>query len=194
MSFAAILLLAVGLAMDAAAVSATRGLAVERVEAKHVLAVALFFGGAQALMPVAGWFAGDWLGAFARGWGDWLAATVFFVLGAKMLLEAVKKRRETAPGAAPDAPMAHPFALGTMTLLALATSVDALVAGVTLPMIGAPLALSVVTIGATTAVLAIGALLGARKLGSKFEGRLDLVGGLVLVGLGAKVVVGRLLV
>lgn len=194
MSFAAILLLALGLAMDAAAVSATRGLAVERVQARHVLSVALFFGGAQALMPLAGWFAGDWLGSIARGWGDWMAAAVFFVLGAKMLFEALKKRRESASEEAAKPPDAHPFALGTMTLLALATSVDALVAGVTLPIVGAPLALSVITIGATTAVLAIAALLAARKLGSKIDGRLDVVGGLVLIGLGAKVVVGRLLV
>ena len=191
MPIAALLLLAVGLAMDAAAVSATRGLMVPRVTAKHAVLVAIFFGGAQALMPLLGWLAGDWLGSIVQAWGDWIAAAVFAVLGGKMLWEARGKAAEEADN---EDPRRDPFALGTMALLALATSVDALVAGITLPMMGAPLPISVAAIGVTTAVLSVGALLLGRRLGRAFEKRLDIVGGVILVGLGVKVVVSRLLV
>lgn len=194
MAFSSVPLLAVGLAMDAAAVSATRGLAVPKVEPRHALSVALFFGGAQAGMPLLGWLAGDKLGTFAAAWGDWIAAAVFFVLGGKMLIEVLRKRAREGDAEAVEEMPAHPFAIGTMALLALATSIDALVAGVTLPMLHAPLVASVATIGGTTAALSVLALYGGRRLGRSFEGRLDLIGGILLVGLGAKVVVAHLLV
>lgn len=193
MPIAALLVLAVGLAMDAAAVSATRGLMVPRVTVKHGVLVAFFFGGAQALMPLLGWLAGDWLGSLVRAWGDWIAAAVFAVLGGKMLWEARKKGAAMAEGGEEPPAIGDPFALGTLALLALATSIDALVAGITLPMMGAPLPLSVATIGVTTAVLSVCALALGRTLGRAFEKRLDIVGGVILVGLGVKVVVTRLL-
>jgi len=192
MPIASLLLLAVGLAMDAAAVSATRGLMVDRVTARHAALVAVFFGGAQALMPLLGWLAGDWLGSLVQAWGDWIAAGVFAVLGAKMCWEA--RGKEPSDADLGERAGRDPFALATMALLALATSVDALVAGITLPMMGAPLPISVAAIGVTTAVLSVGALLLGRRLGSAFEKRLDIVGGLILIGLGVKVVVSRLLV
>ena len=77
MSFGAIVLLAVGLAMDAAAVSASRGLAAQKLEARHVFLVACFFGGAQALMPLVGWLIGARVGPFVQTWDHWIAFALF---------------------------------------------------------------------------------------------------------------------
>jgi putative Mn2+ efflux pump MntP len=188
MSFVSILLLAVGLAMDATAVAAARGLAVTRLEPRHSLLVALFFGGSQALMPLLGWAFGAQLGGYVAAWDHWIAFVLLVGLGAKMVWEA-------RPGADDDdAPVdADPFALRVMAVLALATSIDALAVGVTLPMLGAPLALSIGTIGIVTAILSVLGLHAGRRFGALLGKRLDALGGLVLVGLGTKILLEHLL-
>ncbi|MFO0611955.1 MAG: manganese efflux pump [Polyangiaceae bacterium] len=196
MWFAPVLLLAVGLAMDAAAAAASRGLAAPEVRFRDTALIGLLFGGAQAGMPVLGALAGERMGAFAAQWGDWIAAAVFFALGLKALVDLrSKKNEEQGEGASGDADekIPRPFALPTLVLLALATSIDALVAGVTLPMMHAPLGAACATIGATTAILSVAALLLGRRLGRAFEGKLDIVGGVVLLGLGVKMIVGHFL-
>jgi putative Mn2+ efflux pump MntP len=187
MSFASILSLAVGLAMDATAVAAARGLAVARVLPRHALLVAVFFGGSQALMPLFGWALGAQLGDLVAAWAPWIAFALLGGLGGKMLWEA-RAEDDDAPPVEPD-----PFALRPMAVLALATSVDAFAVGVTLPMLGAPLALSIGTIGLVTAALSVLGLLAGRRFGALVGKRLDALGGVVLVGLGAKILLAHLL-
>lgn len=182
MSFAAILWLAVGLAMDATAVSAARGLSAERVTARHVVLTAVYFGGFQAGMPVIGWLLGDWLGPYVRAWTPWIAFVLLLVLGGKMLWES-----RDDPETESDAP--DPFAVAVMLTLAVATSIDALAVGFTLPLLGAPMALSLVTIGVTTALLSAAGLYLGRRFGALLGRRLDAIGGLVLIGLGVKLLV-----
>lgn len=177
--------------MDAMAVSVTRGLAVERVLPRHIASVALFFGGFQALMPLLGWLLGARFGESLSAWDHWIAFVVLGGIGAKMLHESLK-------GDSPDEAereeqrRAEPFAFRVMLMLAIATSLDALVLGVTLPLLGAPLLLSLVTIGVTTAVLsAVGLYLG-RTFGAFAHGRLDALGGIVLIGIGTKTLVQHL--
>ncbi len=185
MSLLALLVLAVGLAMDAMAVSAARGLATQRVLARHIFLVSAFFGGFQALMPLLGWVLGNTIGPIVRAWQHWVAFVLLSGIGAKMLWEA----RGSAEEDHEDRNDEDLFGLKTMFLLALATSIDAFAAGVTLPMMKAPLALSLATIGLTTAALsALGLVLG-RRFGSLFGKRLDVAGGLVLIGLGVKMLV-----
>lgn len=186
MSFASILLLAVGLAMDAAAVAAGRGLAVPRVLPRHVVRVALFFGGFQALMPLLGWLVGARFGTLVESWDHWIAFVLLGAIGGKMLWEAHAggPDAEQGPG--------DPFGLRVMLVLAIATSVDALAVGITLPMLGAPLLLSLVTIGVTTAALSVAGLYAGRRFGALLGRRLDLVGGLVLIGLGTKILIEHL--
>jgi manganese efflux pump family protein len=188
MSFGALLLLAVGLAMDATAVAAARGCAAARIEAKHVLLVAAFFGGFQALMPLVGWLLGTQVGPFVQAWDHWLAFALLGAIGGKMLWESMTAR----PGEAAERPPADPFALRVLLVLAIATSIDALAVGITLPMLGAPLVLSVVTIGVTTALLSAVGLFAGRRFGALLGSRLDAVGGLVLIGLGTKILVDHL--
>jgi manganese efflux pump family protein len=185
MSFAAIVWLAVGLAMDATAVSAALGLATERVQARHVVLTALYFGGFQAGMPVIGWLFGDWLGPFVRAWTPWIAFVLLLGIGGKMLWEARDDPDEFEDGTeTPD-----PFAAKEMLILAVATSIDALAVGFTLPLLDAPMALSLVTIGVTTALLSAGGLYLGRRFGALLGRRLDAIGGLVLIGLGVKILV-----
>ncbi|MCB9529654.1 MAG: manganese efflux pump [Myxococcales bacterium] len=189
MGFPAILLLAIGLAMDATAVSAARGLALPRVERRHMLQVALWFGGAQALMPLLGWLLGAAIGPLVERYDHWIAFTLLAAIGGKMTWEAL--RADPADADEPLAP-GDPFAPRLMLLLAIATSVDAFAVGITLPLLGAPLVLSLATIGLTTALLSVAGLHAGRRFGALLGPRLDLIGGLVLIGLGVKILVEHL--
>lgn len=190
MSFSAIFALALGLAMDATAVAAARGLLIPAVRLRHVLLVMLFFGGSQALMPLLGWLLGSQLGAVVSAWDHWIAFVLLGGIGGKMLWEA-------RPGAAEDEDEgskdgADPFGLRVLSVLAIATSIDAFAVGITLPIIGAPLALSLVTIGVVTAVLSACGLFAGRRFGALLGKRLDVFGGVVLIGLGVKILIEHL--
>ncbi|KYF59566.1 hypothetical protein BE08_16800 [Sorangium cellulosum] len=187
MSFGAILLLALGLAMDATAVSAARGLAVPAIRARHVVLVAAFFGGFQALMPLIGWLLGARIGPLVQAWDHWIAFGLLGAIGGKMLWEARASAEDD------DAAPKDLFALKVMFVLAIATSIDALAIGFTLPMLNAPFALSLVTIGITTAILSAIGLFAGRRFGAMLGKRLDAAGGVVLIGLGVKILVEHLL-
>src|SRR5205085_2441258 len=179
-TFGSILTLAVGLAMDATAVSAARGLATPRILPRHVVLVAAFFGGFQALMPLVGWTIGSHVGPLVQAWNHWIAFVLLSAIGAKMLWES-----RSADG---DAPSERDlFGPRVMLVLAVATSIDAFAVGVTLPLLHAPLALSLLTIGLTTAVLSVAGLFAGRFSGARLGPRLDCAGGLVLNALGLKI-------
>lgn len=185
MGFLAILALAVGLAMDATAVAAARGLAAPHVRLRHAVLVGGLFGGAQALMPFLGWWLGSRVGSAIAAWDHWVAAALLAGIGGKMLWEA---RGQGEEGPAP----ADPLALRTLLVLAVATSIDAFAAGITLPMLGAPLALSLATIGLVTFALSAAGLLAGRRLGARVGRRLDALGGVVLLVLAVRVLVVHL--
>lgn len=187
MKFGGILALSVGLAMDATAVSAARGMAVPAVRPRHAVLVALFFGGFQALMPVIGYVVGARIGPLVEEWDHWIAFVLLGAIGAKMLWEARGSRDAVAPRSEEEL-----FGVRVMFALAVATSIDALAVGITLPMLDAPLALSVATIGITTAVLCVAGLLLGRRAGAMLGKRLDVAGGLILIGLGVKILVEHL--
>jgi len=179
--FASILLLAVGLSMDAMAVAAVRGFAAKSIRPSEAALVALLFGGFQALFPLGGYLVGSKLGPVIQTWDRWVAFALLSGIGGKMLWESrggPDTKSETT---------ANPFDLKLLVVLAVATSIDALAVGVTLPMMRAPLVITLVTIFATTAGLSgLGVYLGAR-FGAALGKRLDVVGGLVLIGLGLKI-------
>ncbi|HMA97282.1 MAG TPA: manganese efflux pump MntP family protein [Polyangiaceae bacterium] len=187
MTFGAILMLAVGLAMDATAVSATRGMAVPTIRIRHIAIVSLFFGGFQALMPLIGWIIGTSVGPLVQTWDHWIAFVLLAAVGGKMVWEA----REGAERTPVDCE-SNVFGLRIMTVLAVATSIDALAVGITLPMLDAPLVLSLLTIGATTGLLSALGLFAGRRFGAALGQKLDVAGGLLLVGLGLKILVEHL--
>lgn len=177
---ASILLLAVALAMDSMAASATRGLAAERVGTPEVIRVALVFGGFQALMPVLGWGLGESVGPLVIAWDHWIAFVLLAGIGGRTLWEGLFPDGEAARDPAP-------LRMRTLVLLGIATSIDALAAGITLPLLDAPFVLSIVTIGLTTALLSAVGLHAGRHCGARLGRGLDVFGGLVLIGLGTRI-------
>jgi putative Mn2+ efflux pump MntP len=184
-TFGAIVLLAVGLAMDATAVAAIRGLAAARVTPRDAALVGTLFGCSQAVMPVIGWVIGQGAGPFVQAWDHWVAFVLLAGIGAKMLWESRAAGSEAHGGR-------DVFAVRTLLLLAVATSIDALAVGITLPLLHAPLILSVITIGIVTAALSVIGLFAGRHFGPRLGPRLDAFGGLVLVTLGVKILVDHL--
>lgn len=168
------------------AVSAARGLAVPKVRRSHVVSVALFFGGFQALMPCVGWLIGASVGPLVQAWDHWVAFGLLGAIGTKMLLDA------RSGDAAEPRTEGDPFAPAVMLVLAVATSIDALAVGVTLPMLNAPLLLAVVTIGVTAGGLSALGLFAGRRFGAAVGSRLDALGGLVLIALGTKILIEHL--
>jgi manganese efflux pump family protein len=187
MNAASVLWLSVGVAMDAAAVAAVRGSAVPKVLPRHMLRVALFFGGFQALMPLLGWLVGANLGQWLTAWDHWIAFAILSVLGVKMLWEA------RGAGQAVVGTERELFGARVLLGLAIATSVDALAVGVTLPLMNAPVLLTVLCMGVTTAILSVLGLFAGRAFGAALGGRLDVLGGVALVALGTKVLVTHLM-
>lgn len=188
MNLPTIMAISVGLAMDAMAVSAARGFAAQSVRLRDVVRVALFFGGFQALMPLLGWFLGDAVGPLVAVWAHWIALALLGIIGAKMLWEAWAKSK-TSPVVATNDEL---FDSRVLLLLAIATSIDALAVGITLPMLGAPMLLSLACIGTVTAALSALGLLVGRRLGATLGRGLDALGGLILIALGVKIVLDRL--
>ena len=158
--------------MDATAVAAARGMLVAKLRPRDVALVGGLFGGFQALMPALGYA----LGGFIPG-QRWIGFAVLVGVGGKMLWDA----RQEAPD---DTTSDDPFDAKILLALAVATSLDAFAAGITLPLLGMPLVLSVCVIGVVTAALSITALFVGRHLGH----RLGAFGGLILIALGIKLV------
>ena len=185
MSFWQILLLAVGLAMDATAVAAARGSAAGAgSHVRDVVRVALLFGLAQALMPVLGWSLGAQIGRSVAAFDHWIVFVVLAAVGGKMLHEASSKGEESASPAG--------FGWRLLIGLAIATSIDAFAVGLTLPLLDAPFAMSIVTIGVVTAILsALGVVVG-RHAGKLLGRKLELAGGVLLILLGVKTLVEHL--
>jgi len=185
MSVAELLLLAIGLAMDATAVAATRGFGARTIRIRELALVAFAFGGAQTLMPLLGSFAGARLGGAIEAYDHWIAWGILTGIGAKMLWEAREPAR--APENAGD-----PLRIPVLLALALATSIDALAVGLSLPLLGARVLPAALTIGLTTAVLSALGLLAGKHFGSRIGRKLDVFGALVLIGFGLKILIEHL--
>ena len=179
-----LLLLSIGLAMDAVAVSLCQGAVSRRHAARQALTLALAFGAAQGVMPVVGWALGDLFWSAIEAFDHWVAFGILVFLGARMFREG--SRRSTADPEADPAPIARGW---TVALLALATSIDALAVGLTLPALGTPVLQAALTIGTVTLLLSGAAVLVGRSLGAGLGGRAERLGGLLLVGIGAKILI-----
>jgi putative Mn2+ efflux pump MntP len=185
MTFPALLLLALGLAMDAMAVSGARGLAAKTVRLGDALRIALLFGGFQAGMPAIGWALGATFAGRILGWGHWVTFVVLGGIGAKMLHEA----REPSEPEENASTRVDVFGFKVLVLLAVATSIDALAAGVALAVSSVSVARACAVIGVVTAVLSFVGVHAGHRFGPRLGKRLEVLGGLVLIGLGIKAVV-----
>jgi putative Mn2+ efflux pump MntP len=184
MSGLTILGLAVGLAMDALAVAIATGFALGRPSPRQVLRLALAFGFFQFLMPVVGWLAGRSVEAYIREVDHWIAFSLLAFVGGKMLWEARRNGTEVSPG--------DPTRGWMLLVLSIATSIDALAVGLSMAFLGGPVWMPSVVIGLVAfAFTAAGVVAGAR-VGRALGRWPEVVGGLVLLGIGVKILVEHL--
>ena len=190
--------LAFGLAMDATAVSAARGLAARppvaagsdplaalaarAARSRELVTLALLFGGFQSGMAALGWFAGWWVGPYIAAWDHWVAFGLLVAIGGKMLLDAWRRQGRAAHDPAPATLVVY---LG----LAVATSIDAAAAGLTLPLVPVAPWISLLLIGTITAACSATGFVAGRYAGQRFGARLAMVGGLVLIVIGVRLLV-----
>ena len=186
MGIGELLLLAVGLSMDAFAVSVCKGLAMKRATLKAELTCGVWFGGFQALMPTIGFFLGTLFADAIEAIDHWVAFVLLALIGVNMLKEAFSKEEESGEN---DADMS----VKTMFIMAVATSIDALAVGISLAMAGnVNIFMAAVLIGICTCVLsAIGVKIG-NVFGSRYEKKAQMAGGVILILLGLKILLEHL--
>ena len=196
MNFAEIILIGIGLSMDAFAVALCKGLSMKTLNVKAAFIIAGFFGFFQALMPLIGWLLGSTFEKYISSFDHWVAFGLLFIIGGKMLFDAIKELKEEIE--------AEEFRLKIpeLFLLAVATSIDALAIGITLACLGTSalgstaenlsIWLCIVTIGAITFILSfIGVFIG-NKFGARFKAKAEIAGGIVLILIGVKILLEHL--
>jgi len=181
MDILSIILIAFGLAMDAFAVSITSGITIKQLKINNALKIAFFFGAFQAIMPLVGWLAGLSLREFIANIDHWIAFVLLSFIGCKMIYEAVtlqSEERET-----------NPLNVYVLLMLSVATSIDALAVGVSFAFLNSAIITPILVIGTITFILSyLGVFIGDR-IGHFFENKIEIVGGLILIGIGVKILV-----
>lgn len=174
------MVIAIGLSMDAFAVSIGKGLTLNRIRCRHLLAVGLWFGGFQALMPVVGYLLGAGFAEAAAEWDHWIAFVLLALIGGNMIRESYGDEEECHTS---------DFGLRTMLLLAIATSIDALAVGVSFAFLRVDLLRSVLLIGLTTLLFSMAGLKIGHLFGSRFRCGAEVLGGVILILLGVKILI-----
>ena len=184
MSIYTIITIGIGLAMDAFAVSICQGLKMSKVNKTNAVIIALFFGLFQSLMPMIGYFVGQQFESYITSIDHWIAFILLLLIGINMIRESFAKEEICECD--------YKLNIKELTLMAIATSIDALAVGVTFAFLNVNLLLSVSVIGIITFTLSlIGVLLG-HKLGLKFKIKAECFGGVVLIIIGTKILLEHL--
>ncbi len=189
MGIGELFLLAVGLSMDAFAVSICKGLAMKKATLKAEATCGLWFGGFQMLMPIIGFFLGSLFAEAIEAFDHWVAFGLLVIIGINMLKEALEKEDESDDNPEKDADLS----VRTMFLMAVATSIDALAVGISLAMVGSVnIWLAAAFIGICTFLLsALGVKIG-NVFGSRYEKKAGFTGGVILILLGVKILLEHL--
>ena len=179
MGFVELVITAFALAMDAFAVAICKGLSTGKVKIKHMVITGLWFGGFQALMPLIGYYLGVSFADIVSSVDHWIAFILLGIIGGNMLKESFEKDESCEVN--PD------FTFRTMLAMAVATSIDALAVGVSFAFLKVNIWTAVLLIGITTGALsAVGIYLG-NIFGSRYKSKAEFVGGLILIGMGLKI-------
>ena len=188
--FITLLLMGVGLAMDAFAVSICKGLSMKKVKWQHAAIIGLFFGGFQALMPFIGWLLGSQFEQYITKVDHWIAFGLLSIIGGKMLYEAIKgDDEEEECGCCKDN---EKFSIKELFVLAIATSIDALAVGITFAFLKYPVAKAVTIIGVTTFIISVAGVYIGNFFGARFKKKAEIAGGVILVGIGIKILLEHL--
>ena len=190
MTILELIIIAIGLSMDAFAVSIGKGLSLKKIKLSHALKVGLWFGGFQALMPIFGYLLGSTFAEIVSAYDHWVAFVLLALIGGNMIKESLEKDCEC------NEKSSHGFGITTMFTLAVATSIDALAVGITFamefdkipPVIGSSLIIAVITFAVCLFGVAIG-----KKFGGVFKEKAQILGGSVLVLIGLKIFIEDIL-
>ena len=183
MTVVELIVVAVGVSMDAFAVSVCKGLSVRKLRPRHAFSVSVWFGGFQALMPLTGYFLGVSFADMVSDFDHWIAFVLLSIIGGNMLKEAFGNEECEVD---PD------FSFKTMLIMAVATSVDALAVGVSFAFLKVDIWSAVLLIGVTTAAFSgVGVVVG-NMFGARYKSKAELAGGIILVLIGLKILVEHL--
>ncbi len=181
-------LTALALAMDSFTVAITAGLILKKIQWRHFLTIAFFFGAFQALMPLMGWSGSIYFYRFIENFDHWIAFAILIFLGVKMIREGIRDDDENH---------FDPTRLGTVLVLAVGVSIDALAVGISFTCIGMDTFSSIlyplVAIGITSFVMALGGCFVGSLIGGKLKFPVEPLGGVVLIVLGAKILCEHLM-
>jgi manganese efflux pump family protein len=173
--------IAVGLSMDAFAVSIASGCSTKGLKFYQALRMALFFGGFQAAMPIIGWLAGLTFRSYIESFDHWLALGLLSIIGIKMIVEFFEKDK-------PDSKKACMMDLPSLFVLSVATSIDALAVGLSLSFLHTSIYFPALLIGLVTFLFTLCGVYIGKYFGHIFEKKIELIGGLILIGIGIKIV------
>ena len=188
MGYLEIFLTGIALAMDAFAVSICKGIKMPRIRKSHIVIIALFFGGFQMLMPLIGWLLGSQFVQYISKFDHWIAFALLAFIGVKMAIESFKHEEEDC------CKCDSKLDLKELVVLAIATSIDALAVGITFALYpDINILPSISIIGIVTFVICAGGVVIGHKFGAKFKSKAELLGGIVLVIIGLKLLIEGLL-
>lgn len=182
MGFFSLFLLAVGLSMDAFAVSICKGLTMKRMNYGNAVKAGLFFGIFQAVMPLIGFFLGFRFQAFITEIDHWIAFILLFLIGGNMIREAFGEKEQQNDS----------FDFRTMLVLAVATSIDALAVGITFAFLNTKIVPAVILIGCTTFLFSFSGVKIGNAFGSRYEKKAELAGGVILILIAFKILLEHL--
>lgn len=177
-----LLTLAVGLSMDAFAIAICKGLSVKKVELKHILSVGLWFGGAQAVMPLLGYLLGTSFASYVEKVDHWIAFVLLVIIGGGMIKES---REETKS-------MDDSFSVKVMFPLAVAGSIDALAVGVSFAFLNVEILPAILIIGAATFIFSAAGIVIGNRFGEKYRSKAEIAGGVILILIGIKILLDGL--
>ncbi|MGN0151970.1 MAG: manganese efflux pump MntP family protein [Wujia sp.] len=185
MGFVELLLLAIGLSMDAFAVSICKGLATKEVSVREMCTAGIWFGGFQALMPLIGYLLGTTFADAITGFDHWIAFALLAFIGGNMVREAFSKQEE-------DEDVNDSFGAKTMFIMAVATSIDALAVGVTFAFLKVQIIPAIGFIGIITFLFSFCGVKIGNLFGSRYEKKAELIGGIILILIGVKILLEHL--
>lgn len=189
MNLIELFIIAVGLSMDAFAVAVCKGLSVQKLRNSHMLITGLWFGGFQGLMPLLGYILGSAFEKFITPIDHWVAFVLLGIIGINMIKESLEKDEKDGSDEASE----NPFAVKTMLVMAVATSIDALAVGITFALLPeVNITAAVLLIGVITFALSCVGIKIGNVFGAKFKSKAELCGGVILILMGAKILLEHL--
>lgn len=192
MEYLTLILLGLSLSMDTLAVAVTTGICKSDIRPWHAVKTGLFFAAFQAMMPALGWLAGTNLIWLIKPYDHWVAFALLALVGGKMIYETLHEQDLSDEEAEAACPREDPTSSRRLAVLALATSIDAMAAGISLAVSDTPIIPAVLIIGLITFIIAVAGTVLGKRLGVLFQRNACLIGGVVLILLGAKIVIEHL--